>query len=266
MSGGIAASQPSQSPLQLRVSDGNITATMGTFQFEAQTVQLVGDATNYIFLDLSQEPPALIVNQTGFPTSAVWTIAVAVTSRTEITQLMDSRPAFNNLAFGGGGGAAGVAGDVQFNDGTGGLADADTIAAGSVVNMDSSGDLTISPTGFLSINALAAGGELNVQGSLQIEATVGNINLISTNGQANWQSGAITLIAEGGGGVTLDSTSIPSNIFIQAGTAQITIDATHVNIPALQVFANNADAITGGLIQSDLYRTGADPDVVCIVH
>lgn len=161
---------------------------------------------------------------------------------------------------------AGALGDVQFNDGTGGLADADTIAAGSVVNMDSSGDLTISPTGFLSINAPASGGELNVQGSLQIEATVGNINLISTNGQANWQSGAITLIAEGGGGVTLDSTSIPSNIFIQAGTAQITIDATHVNLPSLQVFANNAAALAGGLIAGDLYRNGANPDLVCVVH
>ena len=31
-------------------------------------------------------------------------------------------------------------------------------------------------------------------------------------------------------------------------------------------YANNAAAIAGGLTVGDLYRTGADPDVVCVVH
>lgn len=35
---------------------------------------------------------------------------------------------------------------------------------------------------------------------------------------------------------------------------------------ALQVFANNAAALAGGLAVKDFYRTGADPDVVCVVH
>jgi len=34
----------------------------------------------------------------------------------------------------------------------------------------------------------------------------------------------------------------------------------------LAVFANNAAAISGGLVAGQLYRTGADPDVVCVVH
>ena len=34
----------------------------------------------------------------------------------------------------------------------------------------------------------------------------------------------------------------------------------------LKVFANNAAAITGGLVAGDLYRTGADPDLIAIVH
>lgn len=34
----------------------------------------------------------------------------------------------------------------------------------------------------------------------------------------------------------------------------------------LPVYANNAAAISGGLIAGNLYRTGADPDTVCIVH
>ena len=34
----------------------------------------------------------------------------------------------------------------------------------------------------------------------------------------------------------------------------------------LPVYANNAAAITGGLVAGDFYRTGANPDPVCIVH
>jgi len=35
---------------------------------------------------------------------------------------------------------------------------------------------------------------------------------------------------------------------------------------ALPVYANNAAAIAGGLAVGDFYRTGADPDPVCVVH
>ena len=34
----------------------------------------------------------------------------------------------------------------------------------------------------------------------------------------------------------------------------------------LPIYANNAAAVTGGLVAGDFYRTGADPDVVCVVH
>jgi hypothetical protein len=34
----------------------------------------------------------------------------------------------------------------------------------------------------------------------------------------------------------------------------------------LPVYANNAAAITGGLAAGAFYRTGADPDPVCVVH
>lgn len=36
--------------------------------------------------------------------------------------------------------------------------------------------------------------------------------------------------------------------------------------PNLPVYANNAAAIAGGLVAGDFYRTGANPDPVCIVH
>lgn len=42
---------------------------------------------------------------------------------------------------------------------------------------------------------------------------------------------------------------------------------TSINgIAGLPVFANNAAAITGGLSAGMFYRTGADPDNVCVVH
>jgi hypothetical protein len=34
----------------------------------------------------------------------------------------------------------------------------------------------------------------------------------------------------------------------------------------LPVYANNAAAVAGGLAVGDFYRTGADPDPVCVVH
>ena len=39
-----------------------------------------------------------------------------------------------------------------------------------------------------------------------------------------------------------------------------------LNLKTLSVYANNAAAVAGGLAVGQLYRTGADPDVVCIVH
>jgi hypothetical protein len=34
----------------------------------------------------------------------------------------------------------------------------------------------------------------------------------------------------------------------------------------LRIYANNAAAVAGGLKVGDLYRTGADPDLICVVH
>lgn len=39
-----------------------------------------------------------------------------------------------------------------------------------------------------------------------------------------------------------------------------------LSVVGLQIFANNAAALAGGLSVGQLYRTGADPDAVCVVH
>lgn len=38
------------------------------------------------------------------------------------------------------------------------------------------------------------------------------------------------------------------------------------NFLSVPIYANNAAALAGGLVVGDLYRTGGDPDPVCIVH
>jgi len=41
---------------------------------------------------------------------------------------------------------------------------------------------------------------------------------------------------------------------------------TDTSVGALTVYADNAAAVAGGLAVNDLYRNGADPDLVCVVH
>lgn len=51
------------------------------------------------------------------------------------------------------------------------------------------------------------------------------------------------------------------------GTDSIISPAELQLVPhTLAVYANNAAAVAGGLIAGQFYRTGADPDVVCVVH
>jgi hypothetical protein len=41
---------------------------------------------------------------------------------------------------------------------------------------------------------------------------------------------------------------------------------TNIIGTGLTIYANNAAAILGGLIVGNVYRTGADPDLICVVH
>lgn len=83
-------------------------------------------------------------------------------------------------------------------------------------------------------------------------------------------------LAIGGAGVLngrvrlFGSTSGAASRAVNATATQV-VEDTPLQVPALNitslgVHANNAAAILAGLVIGDLYRTGADPDVVCIVH
>lgn len=67
--------------------------------------------------------------------------------------------------------------------------------------------------------------------------------------------------------VSSGSDPLPADIiydYVQSGYGPLT--ASTLNLTGLDVYADNAAAVLGGLVVGDLYRTGADPDVVVIVH
>lgn len=75
--------------------------------------------------------------------------------------------------------------------------------------------------------------------------------------------------------LTLDGTSngSPSNAYVlinPSGQGNVGIGTatphSKLAVVGLPVYASNAAAIAGGLAAGDFYRTGADPDPVCVVH
>jgi hypothetical protein len=78
-----------------------------------------------------------------------------------------------------------------------------------------------------------------------------------------------------GSTLTLDGTSngSPSDAYVllnPSGQGNVGIGTvtphSKLAVVGLPVYANNAAAIAGGLAAGDFFRTGADPDPVCVVH
>lgn len=124
---------------------------------------------------------------------------------------------------------------------------------------------------------------------------VGAATVAAINDKMNWIAGRIQkLLANGNGSLdtsgnaaTATALETPRNINGVAfdGTVNITVTVaasaltgttlaagvhnasiSHLNLALIPVYANNALALVGGQVQGDLYRTGLDPDTVCIVH
>ena len=145
---GLAPQQNNSQPLNLRISDGDLSSILGTFVFPATTITLVPNSTNYVYLDLAVSPPTLTQNTSGFPASRViYQIATIVTDPVKIISVQDNRPPFNNtLATSGGGGGGGgfcpsaVSGDIQLTNGTN-CVNASSINALTTFNIDANGSL-----------------------------------------------------------------------------------------------------------------------------
>lgn len=68
------------------------------------------------------------------------------------------------------------------------------------------------------------------------------------------------------GTLVADSDSlVPSEKAVKTYVDGKTTPATAVS-SSLPIYANNAAAIAGGLVAGDLYRSGADPDILYVVH
>lgn len=93
-------------------------------------------------------------------------------------------------------------------------------------------------------------------------ATVGtNLNGVGTGGVVNFNADA----GSGTGGVQFyNGGATPSVVAKVDGSGKGFFNLARVS--SLPTYANNAAAVTGGLSAGDLYRTGADPDPVCVVH
>lgn len=70
---------------------------------------------------------------------------------------------------------------------------------------------------------------------------------------------SVTVIPSG----TLSSTNVQSSLD-ELGTEKLGFIGN--SLSSLPIYVNNAAAVGGGLVVGSLYRTGGDPDLVCIVH
>jgi hypothetical protein len=130
-------------------------------------VALTANATNYVYLNTSTG--GIVVNTTGFPASGDYPIAIAVTGRTGISSLIDSRADVAGTGTGGGGGGA------------------DTVLLASTTQ-----NLTLPSSGNLYVDATAGAGGI----TLTLPTAVG----------LGGQRATVVMVDTGAGGVTLAGT------------------------------------------------------------
>lgn len=89
-----------------------------------------------------------------------------------------------------------------------------------------------------------------------------------TNVSAATVTGVITNshINSASSNMLIDTGSNAFDIQFGAGNVVVKHTGTSLSVAGLPVYANNAAAVSGGLSVGDLYRTGANPDPVCVVH
>lgn len=103
-------------------------------------------------------------------------------------------------------------------------------------------------------------GNYNSGGSSANFAGISGIKENATDG--NYASAMIFTTRVNGGNLT-ERLRITSGGNVGIGTKT---PGSRLAVSGLPVYASNAAAVTGGLAAGDFYRTGADPDPVCVVH
>lgn len=111
-----------------------------------------------------------------------------------------------------------------------------------------------------SVGSLVVGLPLEA-GPLEAEADSGPIVLFDMPVTATPAAGS-----EMSSSIRIDGDTI-IKFYSEADSAGGTQNA-RVEIPLANLgsYANNAAAVVGGLVVGSLYRTGGDPDAICVVH
>jgi hypothetical protein len=149
-------------------------------------------------------------------------------------------------ALAGGGMPGGTTGAIQFNSGTG-FTNANGISAGSTALISSEGNFIVQSVGHFSF--------ISTGNTMSLEAAQ-DIDISSDGGNISLDANETAQITAENGGVSLTA----SNGFIAFTSLSYSFD-----LGGVQAFANNAAAIAGGLSAGNIYRTSADPSVLCIV-
>lgn len=154
-----------------------------------------------------------------------------------------------------GGVPAGATGDVQFNNG-GAFGNADSISPGSTVSIDSDvGNLHITlSNGSMLFSGFSA--DFHAVGNISFESDEGDVSFTASNGNYQVTGDGFSISVLSGEGAGIDATSSPDPAPISFTTnGPIQLSGATTNVANLQVFTNNAAAISGGLATNDLYRT-----------
>jgi hypothetical protein len=163
---------------------------------------------------------------------------------------------FGNLA-GGGSGSIGLQGDLQLATGAGAFTNAAGVFSGNTLRMShTTGELQVIANAAITLSATADTSTCTISagsGGTSV-TTTGPLAFEGSDVEFTSDIGSITFISAVG-------LSFTAPTFLSLDSPDYNL-ALH----GVLIFANNAAAITGGLSQGDLYRTGADPDVLCIVH
>lgn len=152
-----------------------------------------------------------------------------------------------------------------------------TIDADDVSNPSFSGDLRVSnavrANNFFGTNnaralRLGAGDRVTTPSySLQIETTEGTIGDLSRYITNLTETIGWRVLADQNGPIfSVLGSNQPARIFL-GGTNKFSVTPNGLRMYGLfPTYANNAAALSGGLVAGEIYRTGGDPDVINIVH
>jgi len=113
---------------------------------------------------------------------------------------------------------------------------------------------------------------LTIEGTCEFRNSTATSAIVVNSGgsltnSASFFSSASSVTVNSGGSYTESGFRSGSLTVNSGGTYAVsgTMGAQNI-IAGLSVYANNAAAIAGGLIVGQFYRTGSDPDTVCVVH